>query len=210
MVEIWNLVFIQFNRKADGQLETLPEKHIDTGMGFERLCMAIQQKKSNYDTDGFYALYRVYRKSIGIKYTYSYAPEAKSDIAMRVVIDHVRAVSFTIADGQLPDNSGAGYVIRRILRRAVRYYYSFLNIKEPFLYRLVPLLTDAFQKVFPELKAQQEQINQIILAEEKAFLNTLEKGLRRFEDLQVDNKQVNGEEAFELLDTFGFPSISPA
>lgn len=205
VVEIWNLVFIQFNRKADGSLESLPSKHVDTGMGFERLCMAIQNKKSNYDTDVFTPFLELLEKESGIKYNFSYDLDAKSDIAMRVVVDHIRAVSFTIADGQLPDSGGAGYVIRRILRRAVRYYYSFLNVKEPLLYKLVPLLAKRFQNVFPELKAQEEQVVKIVQAEEKAFLNTLEVGIRRFENLDVKDGLVDGQDAFELLDTFGFP-----
>ena len=140
VVEIWNLVFIQYNRKADKSLEPLPEKHIDTGMGFERLCMALQGKQSNYDTDVFTPFIKFVEQASGKKYTFSYDLSAKSDIAMRVVVDHLRAVSFTIADGQLPSNTGAGYVIRRILRRAVRYYYSFLDIKKPFLHKMIPLL----------------------------------------------------------------------
>ncbi len=205
VVEIWNNVFIQFNRKADNSLEELPEKHVDTGMGFERLAMVIQGKTATYDTDVFTPIIRFVENESGVKYTGSYAPNAMTDIAMRVVADHIRAVSFTIADGQLPGNSGAGYVIRRILRRAVRYYYSFLNIKQPFLYRLVSLLSDAFGEVFPELKAQQEQVAKIIQGEEKAFLNTLEVGLSRFAELQVTNGVIAGEDAFELYDTFGFP-----
>ncbi len=205
VVEIWNNVFIQFNRKADSSLEELPEKHVDTGMGFERLAMVIQGKTATYDTDVFTPIIRFVENESGIKYTGSYAPNAMTDIAMRVVADHIRAVSFTIADGQLPGNSGAGYVIRRILRRAVRYYYSFLNIKQPFLYRLVSLLSDAFGEVFPELKAQQEQVAKIIQGEEKAFLNTLEIGLSRFAELQVTDGVIAGEDAFELYDTFGFP-----
>ncbi len=205
VIEIWNLVFIQFNRKANGGLEPLPQKHVDTGMGFERLCMAIQNKKSNYDTDVFTPFIQFVEKASGIPYTFKYEPEAKTDIAMRVVVDHIRAVSFTIADGQLPDSGGAGYVIRRILRRAVRYYYSFLNIKEPFLYQMVPLLADAFEGVFPELKAQVEQVGKIVLAEEKAFLQTLDRGLGLFESLDVKDGVIDGKAAFELLDTFGFP-----
>ncbi len=205
VIEIWNLVFIQYNRKANGILEALPSKHVDTGMGFERLCMAIQNKKSNYDTDVFTPFIKFLEEASGIKYTFNYDREAKSDIAMRVVVDHIRAVSFTIADGQLPDSGGAGYVIRRILRRAVRYYYSFLNIKEPILYKLVPLLADRFENVFPELKAQEGQVSKIVQAEEKAFLKTLEVGLRRFDNLAVKEGVVNGQDAFELLDTFGFP-----
>ena len=205
VVEIWNNVFIQFNRKADGSLEELPEKHVDTGMGFERLTMAIQGKLATYDTDIFTPIIQLVENESGIKYAGSYAPDAMTDIAMRVVADHIRAVSFTIADGQLPGNTGAGYVIRRILRRAVRYYYSFLNIKEPFLCRIVGLLADAFADVFPELKAQQEQVAKIIQGEEKAFLHTLDTGLSRFADLQVSGGVIAGEDAFELYDTFGFP-----
>lgn len=215
VIEIWNNVFIQFNRKADGSLEELPEKHVDTGMGFERLTLVIQGKYNTYDTDIFTPIIQFVENESGIKYTGQYpdtptsivnlAPNVKSDIAMRVIADHIRAVSFTIADGQLPDNGGAGYVIRRILRRAVRYYYSFLNIKDPFLYRLVPLLADQFANVFPELKAQQEQVAKIIQSEEKSFLNTLENGLRRFANLIAKDGVIAGDEAFELYDTFGFP-----
>jgi len=215
VIEIWNNVFIQFNRKADGSLEELPDKHVDTGMGFERLTLVIQGKYNTYDTDIFTPIIQFVENESGIKYTGQYpdtptsivnlAPNVKSDIAMRVIADHIRAVSFTIADGQLPDNGGAGYVIRRILRRAVRYYYSFLNIKEPFLYRLVPMLADQFANVFPELKAQQEQVAKIIQSEEKSFLNTLENGLRRFANLTAKDGVIAGDEAFELYDTFGFP-----
>ncbi len=215
VVEIWNNVFIQFNRKADGSLEELPEKHVDTGMGFERLTMVIQGKTATYDTDIFTPIIEYVEKSSGIKYTGKY-PESPSvadhqpsalltDIAMRVVADHIRAVTFAVADGQLPGNTGAGYVIRRILRRAVRYYYSFLNIKEPFLYKLVPMLAEMFGEVFPEVKAQETQLAKIIQGEEKAFLNTLETGLKRFAELKVTNNTINGEDAFELYDTFGFP-----
>ena len=154
VIEVWNLVFIQFNRKADRSLENLPARHIDTGMGFERLCLAMQAKTSNYETDIFSPMIQYIEEQSGIKYTNKYTEEDKTDIAMRVLVDHVRAVSFTIADGQLPSNTGAGYVIRRILRRAVRYYYSFLNMKEPFIYKLVPMLSEQFKDVFPELEAQ--------------------------------------------------------
>lgn len=205
VVEIWNLVFIQFNRKANGSLEELPEKHVDTGMGFERLTMAMQQKQSNYETDVFSPFIAFIEKASGKTYTSSFAPEHKVDIAMRVVADHIRAVAFTIADGQLPSNTGAGYVIRRILRRAVRYYYSFLDIKEPFLHTILPLLADTFQGVFPELKAQQSQVAKVIEGEEKTFLNTLENGLKRFDSLTVANNQIDGQGAFELYDTYGFP-----
>lgn len=205
VIEIWNNVFIQFNRKADGSLEELPEKHVDTGMGFERLAMVIQGKTATYDTDLFTPILQFVENESGIKYTGSYASGAMTDIAMRVVADHIRAISFAIADGQLPSNTGAGYVIRRILRRAVRYYYSFLNIKEPFLCRIVGLLADSFADTFPELKAQQEQIAKIIQGEEKAFLHTLEMGLSRFAGLEVKDKIIDGADAFELYDTFGFP-----
>lgn len=205
VIEIWNLVFIQFNRKADGSLEELPNKHVDTGMGFERLTMAIQGKTSNYDTDIFTPFIQALEKESGIKYTFSYEADAKTDIAMRVISDHLRAVSFAIADGQLPSNTGAGYVIRRILRRAVRYYYSFLNIKQPYIYSLVDLLADRFAHVFPELAAQKDQVARIIEGEEKAFLNTLENGLSRFASLEIKNKVIDGQDAFELYDTYGFP-----
>jgi alanyl-tRNA synthetase len=205
VVELWNLVFIQFNRKADGQLEELPAKHIDTGMGFERLCMALQGVTSNYATDIFRPMIQFISNYSQIKYTNKYESSAQTDIAMRVVADHIRAVSFAIADGQLPTNSGAGYVIRRILRRAVRYYYSFLDIKKPFLYQLVGLLSEQFASVFPELEAQKDQVATIIEAEEKSFLNTLETGLKRFAEIHPENNCVTGKIAFELYDTFGFP-----
>jgi len=205
VIEIWNLVFIQFNRKADRSLENLPNKHIDTGMGFERLTMALQGKKSNYETDIFMPSINFLEKKSGKTYNNSYDLSAKSDIAMRVVVDHVRAVSFTIADGQLPSNTGAGYVIRRILRRAVRYYYSFLDLKEPVLYELVQILAEDFKDVFPELFAQKDFVAKVVLEEEKGFLRTLESGLKRFENLEVNNNQIDGKTAFELLDTYGFP-----
>ncbi len=205
VIEIWNLVFIQFNRMANRSLVALPEQHIDTGMGFERLCMAIQGTTSNYDTDVFSPFVEMIETESGKKYTSSYAPDAMIDIAMRVLVDHIRAVSFTIADGQLPESNGAGYVIRRILRRAVRYYYSFLDIKKPFLHKMVPMLADAFKDVFPELKAQETQVARIVEGEEKTFLNTLEKGLKRFASLEVKDNVINGQDAFELFDTYGFP-----
>lgn len=205
VIEIWNLVFIQFNRKADKSLEELPDKHVDTGMGFERLTMAMQGKTSNYDTDVFSPFIEFIEKASGKKYTFDYAPDAMVDIAMRVVVDHLRAVSFAIADGQLPSNTDAGYVIRRILRRGVRYYYSFLDIKEPFLYKLVPMLADMFKVVFPELKAQEELVAKVIQGEEATFLKTLDNGLRRFAALEVKEGAINGEDAFELFDTYGFP-----
>jgi len=205
VVEIWNNVFIQFNRKADRSLESLPEKHVDTGMGFERLCMILQGKTATYDTDLFTPFIKHIEKVSGKSYSRSYDPKNKVDIAMRVVSDHIRAVAFAIADGQLPSNTGAGYVIRRILRRAVRYYYSFLDLKSPFLHTLIPMLSDEFGKVFPELAAQKEQVAKVIEGEEIAFLNTLENGLGRFDNMEVVNNQIKGEDAFELYDTFGFP-----
>ena len=205
LVEIWNLVFIQYNRKADGSLEELPEKHIDTGMGFERLCMVLQKKQSNYDTDLFTPFIELVEKASGIKYTFNYDLSAKTDIAMRVLVDHIRAVAFTIADGQLPSNTGAGYVIRRILRRAVRYYYSFLNLKEPFLHTMIPLLASEFKTTFPELNAQKDFVGKVIREEERSFLRTLEGGLKRLEHLKIENNQMDGQTAFELYDTFGFP-----
>jgi alanyl-tRNA synthetase len=205
VIEIWNLVFIQFNRKADGSLEKLPATHVDTGMGFERLCLVLQGKTASYDTDIFTPVISHLEKTSGKKYTASYDKNAKSDMAMRVVSDHIRAVSFAIADGQLPENTGAGYVIRRILRRAVRYYYSFLGIERPLLHELVPILADYFGDTFPELTAQKEQISNIVQGEEKAFLNTLDKGIRRFEDLEINDGVIDGNAAFELFDTYGFP-----
>ena len=205
VVEIWNLVFIQFNRKANGSLEDLPEKHIDTGMGFERLCMALQNKSSNYDTDIFAPFIAILEEESGITYTGKYDGSSKSDVAMRVIVDHIRAVCFAVADGQMPDNSGAGYVIRRILRRAVRYYYSFLDIKEPLMHKLVGLLADNFAEVFEELKAQESFVTKVVLEEEKSFLNTLEGGLKRIEQLNLTDNKISGIEAFLLYDTYGFP-----
>lgn len=205
VVEIWNNVFMQFERKADGSLISLPAKHVDTGMGFERLCMVMQQKHFTYDTDIFTPFIQFIENQSGKKYSGSYERTALIDVAMRVVADHIRAVAFTIADGQLPSSNGAGYVIRRILRRAVRYYYSFLEIKEPFLQKLIPILAQEFKNVFPELKAQQDFVQKVILEEEKSFLRTLEMGLKRFENLPTEGGVINGKNAFELLDTYGFP-----
>jgi len=205
VIEIWNNVFIQFNRKADGALEQLPAFHVDTGMGFERLCMALQGKTATYDTDVFTPLIAKIEELTGMKYGGSYELEAKADMAMRVLADHVRAVAFTIADGQLPSNTGAGYVIRRILRRAVRYYYSFLEVEQPLLHRLIPVLTAEMGEYFPEVKAQEGQITKIIEAEERTFLNTLNKGLSRFNELEVKESVIAGKDAFELYDTYGFP-----
>ena len=197
VVEIWNLVFMEFNRKADGSLEKLPAQHVDTGMGFERLCMAIQKKTSNYDTDVFTPLINFIADAAGVKYK----QDEKTDIALRVMADHIRAVSFAICDGQLPSNTGAGYVIRRILRRAVRYAYTFLNFKEPFLHKLVPVLAQQLSGVFPELQTQRDYVSKVVFEEEASFLRTLEKGLKRIEGL----KSISGEQAFELYDTYGFP-----
>lgn len=222
VIEIWNLVFIQFNRLASGKLEPLPDKHVDTGMGFERLCMAIQRKTSNYDTDVFSPLIEFVANHAGVRYEGAKNTEEgkKKDIAIRVIADHVRAVSFAIADGQLPSNTGAGYVIRRILRRAVRYGFSYLDLKEPFIHRLVPLLALQLKGVFPELHQQLDYVSRVVLEEEQSFLRTLENGIRRIEDVfrpgfaeyatrtfgvSVKDKTIPGVVAFELLDTFGFP-----
>ncbi len=205
VVELWNLVFIQFNRLSDSSLQALDKNHVDTGMGFERLCMAVQGKTSNYETDVFMGLIDRISSITRQKYGNSYASDAKSDMAFRVVADHLRAVAFTIADGQIPGNTGAGYVIRRILRRAVRYYCTFLDWTEPLLYRLVGTLATQFEGVFPELKAQEEFVTKVIQEEEKSFLRTLEEGIQRFHLLEAKNKQIRGEDAFLLYDTFGFP-----
>jgi alanyl-tRNA synthetase len=204
VVEIWNLVFIQFNRKADGSLENLPAKHVDTGMGFERLCMALQGKTSNYDTDVFSPLISVISSISKKKYT---ATDSREDIAIRVISDHIRAVSFAIADGQLPANNGAGYVIRRILRRAIRYGYSFLSLQEPFMHKLVAVLAEQMGPFFPEIISQRNLVEKVILEEEQSFLRTLSKGIERF-NAHVEGmggKMVDGQFAFELYDTFGFP-----
>ena len=199
VIEIWNNVFMEFNRKADGSLENLPARHVDTGMGFERLCMALQGKISNYDTDVFQPMIQFIATTAGIKY----GADEKTDIAMRVMSDHIRAIALAIADGQLPSNNKAGYVIRRILRRAVRYGFTFLNLKEPFLNKLVPILAEQFKEVFPELKAQQDFVIRVINEEEISFLRTLETGIRKFEEYK--GKGIDGKFAFELYDTFGFP-----
>ncbi|CAM4206318.1 alanine--tRNA ligase [Zobellia nedashkovskayae] len=203
VVEIWNLVFMQYNRKADGSLESLPAKHVDTGMGFERLCMVLQDVKSNYDTDVFKPIIR----EIEIITHSKYGKDEETDIAIRVIADHIRAVSFSIADGQLPSNTGAGYVIRRILRRAVRYGFTFLNTKEPFMYRLVSELTESMGEAFPELKEQRQLIENVIKEEEYSFLKTLEQGLVLLDQVisNVKGKEVDGRKAFELYDTYGFP-----
>lgn len=204
VIEIWNNVFIQFNRLKDGTLESLPAKHVDTGMGLERLVRVLQGKSSNYDTDLFTTTIAEVEKISGKKYDYS---DSKAAIAFRVIADHIRAISFTIADGQLPSNTGAGYVIRRILRRAVRYYYSYLDYKQPLLNKLVPVLAGQFQDVFPELQKQADFVSKVIREEEEAFLRTLEKGLKRIDEIiaSTTTTTIKGEEAFELYDTYGFP-----
>ncbi len=205
VVEIWNLVFIQYNRKADGSLETLPEKHVDTGLGFERLCMTLQGKTSSYDSDLLAPYIAFLEEYTGIKYTNRYDQNARSDIAMRVITDHIRAVCFAIADGATPESSGAGYVVRRILRRAVRYYYSFLQVSEPLLYKMAPLVADSYADVFPEIKKQEKFLEKMIFEEERSFLRTLASGLRRLEAVKIIDKCIDGDTAFELYDTFGFP-----
>ena len=203
VVEIWNLVFMQYNRKADGSLEPLPEMHVDTGMGFERLCMALQGKTSNYDTDVFSGLIEKLSSMSGV----AYGKSTETDIAIRVVVDHVRAVAFAIADGQLPSNNGAGYVIRRILRRAIRYGFTFLKQSEPFVHQLVETLVAQMGEAFGELKAQQQLITQVIREEEQSFLATLEQGLKLLDKVIAETKEktISGDKAFELYDTFGFP-----
>lgn len=203
VVEIWNLVFMQYNRKADGHLEKLPSQHVDTGMGFERLCMVLQQKQSNYDTDVFAPLIR----EIEAITKTSYGNDEKTDIAIRVIADHIRAVAFSIADGQLPSNTGAGYVIRRILRRAIRYGFTFLDVKEPFIFKLVATLSKEMGKAFPELISEKNLITNVILEEERSFLRTLDQGLILLENVieNSKNKTISGRKAFELYDTFGFP-----
>ncbi len=209
VVEIWNLVFMEFNRKADGSLEKLPKQHVDTGMGFERLCMALQHKKSNYDTDVFTPLIQKVEELSGKKYTGIL--ENDQDIAIRVVVDHIRAVAFAIADGQLPSNGGAGYVIRRILRRAISYAYRFLGAKEPFLFQLVGVLAAEMGDFFPELKKQQQLVTEVVREEETSFLKTIEHGLKRIdavisETVAKGEKMLPGAAVFELYDTYGFPA----
>lgn len=201
VIEIWNNVFIQYNRKKDGSLEPLPATHVDTGMGLERLVRVLQGKSSNYDTDVFSGTIAVTEKITGKKYDYS---DTKEAVAFRVLADHIRAISFTIADGQLPSNTGAGYVIRRILRRAVRYYYSYLDYKQPLLTQLVPVLAKQFETVFPELQQQVDFVSKVVKEEEDAFLRTLDKGLKRVDDL-ITQGSISGKDSFELYDTYGFP-----
>lgn len=204
VIEIWNNVFIQFNRSKNGNLDPLPAKHVDTGMGFERLVRVIQGKTSNYDTDVFTGTIAATEKISSKKYDYS---DSRQAIAFRVIADHIRAISFTIADGQLPSNTGAGYVVRRILRRAVRYYYSYLDYKQPLLFQLVAVIAEQFSNVFPELQQQQDFVTRVVKEEEEAFLRTLEAGLKKV-DLLISNNTsgiLDGEDAFELNDTYGFP-----
>ena len=212
VVEIWNNVFMEFNRKADGSLEKLPAQHVDTGMGFERLCMAMQNVTSNYDTDVFTPLIAKIEEITGLKYTSNEVKniseeQNKTNIAIRVIVDHVRAVAFAIADGQLPSNTSAGYVIRRILRRAIRYGFTFLGTKEPFINKLVEVLANQMGEFFPEIKSQQQLVTNVIREEEASFLRTLEQGLQLLENVMAETsgKEVSGAKAFELYDTFGFP-----
>lgn len=217
VIEIWNNVFMEFNRKADGSLKKLPAQHVDTGMGFERLCMALQGKTSNYDTDVFTPLIEKVEQITGFKYTQNPVgtsrdlsvseEQNKTNIAIRVIVDHVRAVAFAIADGQLPSNTGAGYVIRRILRRAIRYGFTFLNTKEPFINKLVEVLANQMGEFFPEIKSQQLLVTNVIREEEASFLRTLDQGLQLLEKVvaETSGKEVSGEKVFELYDTFGFP-----
>lgn len=199
VIEIWNNVFIQYNRKKDGSLEALPSKHVDTGMGFERLVRVIQNKTSNYDTDVFTGTIEAVEKITAKKYDFS---DSKQAVAFRVLADHIRAIAFTIADGQLPSNTGAGYVIRRILRRAVRYYYSYLDYKQPLLFQLMPILAEQFKEVFPELHQQLDFVSKVVKEEEDAFLRTVDKGLSMLNEIK---QNITGEDAFKLYDTFGFP-----
>jgi len=202
VIEIWNVVFIQYNRKKDGSLELLPAKHVDTGMGFERLVRVLQNKQSNYDTDIFTGTITEIEKLSGKKYDNS---DSKQAIAFRVIADHIRAIAFPIADGQLPSNTGAGYVIRRILRRAVRYYFSYLDVKEPLLYKLLPLIANQFKNVFPELEKQKDFVEKVVHEEEQNFLRTLESGLKKLDVILESKNNINGKVAFELFDTYGFP-----
>ena len=208
VIEIWNNVFMQFNRLKDGSLQPLPAKHVDTGMGFERLVRVLQNKQSNYDTDVFTGTIAAIENITGKKYDYT---DSKQAIAFRVLSDHIRAIGFTIADGQLPSNTGAGYVIRRVLRRAVRYYYSYLDYKQPLLHQLIPVLATQFEKVFPELQSQSAFVSKVVKEEEEGFLRTLDKGLKRMDDIigsfttKTSANTIKGKDAFELFDTYGFP-----
>ena len=202
VIEIWNNVFIQYNRKKDGSLEPLPAMHVDTGMGLERLVRVLQNKQSNYDSDIFTGTIAEVEKIVSKKYK---GDDSKESVAFRVIADHIRAIGFTIADGQLPSNTGAGYVIRRILRRAVRYYFSYLDSKQPLLHKLIPVIAKQFENVFPELDKQKDFVSKVVLEEELGFLRTLELGLKRLETITSESKVIEGPIAFELYDTFGFP-----
>jgi len=207
VIEIWNNVFMQYNRQKDGSLLPLPAKHVDTGMGLERLVRVLQGKQSNYDTDLFTGTISAIESITHKKYGFT---DSRQDVAFRVLCDHIRAIGFTIADGQLPSNTGAGYVIRRILRRAVRYYYSYLDFKQPLLHKLMPVLAKQFEHVFPELQHQADLVGKVVKEEEEAFLRTLDKGLKKIDDIITETKSqgtqtINGKSAFELYDTFGFP-----
>jgi len=207
VIEIWNNVFMQFNRQKDGSLQPLPARHVDTGMGLERLVRVLQGKQSNYDTDLFTGTIATIEKITNKKYGNT---DSRQDVAFRVLSDHIRAIGFTIADGQLPSNTGAGYVIRRILRRAVRYYYTYLEYKQPLLHKLMPVLAKQFEDVFPELRQQIDLVSRVVKEEEEAFLRTLDKGLKKIDDIITETKSrstnvINGRAAFELYDTFGFP-----
>ena len=201
VMEIWNLVFIQFNRHSDGSLEKLPAQHVDTGMGFERLCAILQDKRSNYDTDLFQPLLQKIGELAGV----TYGKDEQTDIAMRVIADHIRAVSFSIADGASPGNDGRGYVIRRILRRAIRYGWDKLGLKEPFFHKLVPTLAEQFKEVFPVLIQQQDYVTNVVRSEEQGFLKTLGQGIELFEEMIEGEDEISGEDAFKLHDTYGFP-----
>ncbi|MBK5272812.1 MAG: alanine--tRNA ligase, partial [Bacteroidia bacterium] len=214
VIEIWNNVFIEFNRLKDGSLEDLPAKHVDTGMGLERLVRVLQNKQSNYDTDIFTGTIEAIKKITRQNELVFLQSTSKQSIAVRVISDHIRAIAFTIPDGQLPSNTGAGYVIRRVLRRAVRYYYTHLGYQQPLLFQLIPILSEQFKDVFPELRKQSDFVIKVVKEEEEAFLRTLEKGLNRIQDIidsffqgqrQASGNTITGEEAFELFDTYGFP-----
>ncbi|HYW34922.1 MAG TPA: alanine--tRNA ligase, partial [Balneolaceae bacterium] len=201
VIEIWNLVFIQFNRQPDNSLEKLPAQHVDTGMGFERICAILQAKESNYDTDLFTPLLAKIGSLAGTKYKAN--PE--TDVAMQVIADHIRSVSFAIADGAAPDNDGRGYVVRRILRRAVRYGWDKLDLKDPFFYKLVPTLAEQFAEVFPVLSEQQDYVMKVIRSEEESFLDTLGQGIELFNEIAEGRDIIPGDSAFKLHDTYGFP-----
>ena len=201
VMEIWNLVFIQFNRLTSGELQSLPAKHVDTGMGFERICAVMQAKNSNYDSDVFGPLI----EAISDRANIQYGEDEYTDIAVRVIADHIRAVAFSVADGASPSNDGRGYVVRRILRRAIRYAWDRLGIKEPFLFELVQVLGRQFEGVFPELVAQQAYVEKVVQSEEKSFIRTLGQGIALFEQMTESSKVLTGEDAFKLHDTYGFP-----